>query len=56
VAVVAAIHLFFGVAACRVEELPVRPYSVHHAVVDVECWIAGTGKQVAAGIAAGRYC
>lgn len=56
VAVVAAVHLRFGIAACRVKKLPVRPHPVHHAVVDVECWVARAGEEVAAGVATGRDC
>lgn len=55
-AVVPAVHLLFRMAAFRVEQLPIRPHSVHHAVVDVECWVARAGKEVAAGIATGRRC
>lgn len=56
VAVVAAVHLFFGVAGCRLKKLPVRPHSVHHAVVDVERWVSRAGEEVATRVAAGRNC
>ena len=54
VAVVATVHLFFGMAACRVKQLPVRPHPIHHAVVDVKCWVAGAGEKIATGVATGR--
>lgn len=54
VAVVATVHLFFGMAASRVKQLPVRPHPVHHAVVDVKCWVARAGEEIAAGVATGR--
>lgn len=31
--------------------IPVRPRAVHHAVMDVEGWVAGRGKEVRAGVA-----
>jgi hypothetical protein len=56
VAIVATVHLFFGMAACWVKQLPVRPHPVHHAVVYVECWVARAGEEVAARVATGRNC
>jgi hypothetical protein len=54
VSVVATVHFCLGEAANRVEQLPVRPHPVHHSVMDVKCWVAWRGEEVAAGIAAGR--
>lgn len=56
VAIIATVNLFFKIAACWVKQLPVRPHSVHHAVVDVECWVAGAGEKIPARVAAGRDC
>ena len=54
VAIIATVHLFFGTATRWVKQLPVRPHPIHHAVVDVKCWVAGAGEKIATGVATGR--
>ena len=52
IAVVAAVHLCLCEAGSWVEQLPVCPHAVHHAVVRVERWIAGRSEEVTTWVAA----
>jgi hypothetical protein len=51
VAVIAAVHLRFGMTACWIKQLPVSPHPVHHAVMGVKYRVARTCEEVATRVA-----